>query len=410
MALDGATRGRRRGAAGEAFPIPQPGADAAVAARAMAIEAGMEGRGVDRLLATLQSQPRVTLDNAALWLCFAGAFPRRPAGPDERRWLRLALTYAHAAGVITLPGEKSRLWDRTGTPALPRAVRVARPEAAPVDDSWRRLPWHPALQWVPELRTQLAGEIPFLRRVHEGLVQGAFTEVVPIRHRSLQLTGDEKRLEKLLGGSLFQPGRLSLSLLGCEPELPPLAWVTVGSSPRVIVFENSGPFDLATRVLQGMVDPPYGTVVYGAGMGFVTSVARLARLQVRPTEIAYVGDLDRNGLRIPTLASTQATAAGLPAPVAPPGLHQAMLDGACALGQPGGWATKGQEGDVTGPKVMEASDSSRMEVADEALLAFLPPDLRPMVQAMWAHGHRIPEEVLSPEALRHLWSGQAAVG
>jgi hypothetical protein len=376
----------------------------------------MEEKGIDEMLETLRTARHVTVDEPTLWSIFARAFPRRPSGPEERRWLRLMLTHAHAAHVIELPGIKSRRWDRSGVPALPTAVSVVRPVAVPVDESWRRLPWHPALQWVPALKRQAGLDVTFLRGVHEGLVRDAFAEIVPIRHRSLQLTGDEKRLEKLMYGSLFQPGRLTTKLLGCEPELPPLSWVTVGRSPRVLVFENAGPFDLATRLLREMEQPPYGTVAYGAGLSFITSVARLARLQVLPSEIAYAGDLDRNGLRIPVLAEPSAIEVGLPAPTPASGIHEAMLEGAAAFGQADGWpARKGDGADDRRPddhstpddpaitaRGGSARDTGR-DVGDETLLAFLPTPLRTQVRSIWTAGRRVPEEVLAPEALRLLF-------
>ena len=48
------------------------------------------------------------------------------------------------------------------------------------------------------------------------LVEGWFEASEPLKYRSLQLTGDEKRLQKLCKCRLFGPGRLTLDMLGCE--------------------------------------------------------------------------------------------------------------------------------------------------------------------------------------------------
>jgi len=118
-----------------------------------------------------------------------------------------------------------------------------------------------------------------------------------MKYRSLQLTGDEKRLATWMGTSLFGPGRLTLPLLGCLPDVLPLAWEAVGDGGRMVIFENAGPFVVARGVLAGMSDRPFDLVGYGAGGSIVASLGHLLTIEPRPTSIAYVGDLDRAGSR-----------------------------------------------------------------------------------------------------------------
>src|SRR5690606_12832861 len=101
------------------------------------------------------------------WGCFAEAFPHRPQGRMEREWLHAALETLRARGRIEYPSERSRLWDRSADPVLPQMVTRIEQQAA-VDESWRSLPWHPRLAWVPDLPRLSTDQVAFLRRVHEG--------------------------------------------------------------------------------------------------------------------------------------------------------------------------------------------------------------------------------------------------
>ena len=88
---------------------------------------------------------------------------------------------------------------------------------------WRQFPWHPCLQWVFRLRSLPPDHFAFLKQLNRGLVEGWFEQPECFKYRSLQLTGDEKRLETLVKGTLFAPGCLTLEMLGCLPETLPLA-------------------------------------------------------------------------------------------------------------------------------------------------------------------------------------------
>lgn len=161
-------------------------------------------------------------------------------------------------------------------------------------------------------------------------------------HRSLQLTGNEKRLGELLHSALFRPGRLSLALLG-----------------------------------------------FGSGASFERSVLHLTLVEHQIERIEYVGDLDRHGLRIARRAAELAQSEHLPPIVPARGLHRAMLQSVQQFGYP--------EGLEYQPKARR-SDSS-----DEALAAWLPGDVRMDVLKIIQAGRRVPEEVLGPDELQHVW-------
>jgi hypothetical protein len=88
----------------------------------------------------------------------------------------------------------------------------------------RSLAWEPELAFLAAARPNL----PFteLRQLNEFLrKRAAHPELVPIKERSLQIFGDEKRLDLLLSSALFRPGRLELARhLHCEIIGVPLAW------------------------------------------------------------------------------------------------------------------------------------------------------------------------------------------
>src|ERR1700680_3882747 len=59
---------------------------------------------------------------AVLWKYFAEAFPYRPGGVENRKWLQRALKEAATQGIIRLPSVRGRCWDHTLEPPLPTVV------------------------------------------------------------------------------------------------------------------------------------------------------------------------------------------------------------------------------------------------------------------------------------------------
>jgi hypothetical protein len=323
-----------------------------------------------------------------LWRVLARVFPHRASGPPERRLLLDVLKSIEARGKIRLPPEGGRRWDRSMDPAVPTSVDVVRAERARPGLPWRMFPWHPKLQWVVRCRNLSARQVEFLHRVHEGLVNGTFLEPAPLKYRSLQLTGDEKKLASLAATSLFGPSRLTFELLACLPDALPLAWEEVGEGGRIVIFENAGPFAVARRVLGELTCRPYDVIAYGGGRSIVAALGHIKTIDRGIDSIHYVGDLDHAGLDIAWEARRRSKELGLPA-VAPAGeLHRQMLSAAESFGHPLGWPA--EEG---------FSDSERRRILD-----VLSPEVRGRVEDMLEKGRRIPEEVLGPDELRNAWS------
>lgn len=341
---------------------------------------------VGRFAEILRAHRGKRIPENEIWDAFAQAFPYRPMGVAEREWLRSALNALADEGVLTLPAERSTYWDRSIDPPLPQLVtRIDAPVQR--SESWRGDAWHPLLSWVSGMPRLAEDQVFFLQRIQDALVAGSLRTPAPVRYRSLQLTGDEKRLERHMTTVLFGEGRLSVEMLNLYHDVLPLAWERVGPGGAVLVFENSAPFSVARDVLSAMERPPYGIVAYGAGRCFIQSVEHLLSINCEVSSIDYVGDLDEPGLEIAKGAGETARRTGA-LPVLRPalGLHKMMITAAERFGHANGWP-----------------DPKRTSLANPSAADVLPPDVRSRVLAVIAAGHRIPEEVLGPEEMRAVW-------
>lgn len=194
--------------------------------------------------------------------------------------------------------------------------------APPSDEDSRRIAEHP---WVPELcfLREVRVNLPFLdlERLDYFLKDcRPYAAIVPIKERSLQIFGDEKRLDLLADSALFREGRLSLARLRCEIVGEPLAWKRgpLGADHQpVIVLENAATWHSYDRWNQ--MTKQFSAVVYGGGNRFVDGAGFLSEIFQeigghRP--VFYFGDLDSAGLLIPQRASRRTQEAGLP-PIQP---------------------------------------------------------------------------------------------
>jgi hypothetical protein len=256
------------------------------------------------------------------------------AHEDGRRRLGAALKALEASGRARLPG-RLQDWDRGPKPWLPRhvsRVRAPRPAREPVTipdavyavlppDNAARLA---ALRPGPSDVAVLAGVAGWLA------AGGAQRPVVPSRERSLQVFGDEKRLDGLVRGRLFAAGVLSLGLLRAEVVPVPLraTWVPGrrAGRPRCLIAENHHTWASLLRRAWATADAHAGIHVgWGAGNQFPQGVAGVGLLEPPVAAVAYFGDLDANGLAIPAAADVAARPAGLP-PVRPAlGLYHLLL-------------------------------------------------------------------------------------
>lgn len=333
----------------------------------------------------LKCEGRRTIPQTALWNAFSAAYSDLPSGPERRAWLLTVLEELAERGEIQLPVRHGKLWDRTSEIVLPTNITLLLPAAdLAAALQWRQFPWHPSLQWVLQLRSLAADQFAFLMRVNEGLVEGWFAQPECFKYRSLQLTGDEKRLESLLKGGLFSSGCLTLEMLGCEPDALPLATELLSSQPTMLVFENAAPFMLARSIAAGTLPQEIGRLAYGAGKQVLKAVPYFSMIEPAIKEVLYVGDLDAEGQKIAAdLQRLSKTVAVQPAHK----FHRTMLESATKLRFPDGWPVK---------------DDQPLSVS-ESVISILDPVVARKVSTLIAAGRRIPEEVLSRAAMSNLF-------
>jgi hypothetical protein len=177
--------------------------------------------------------------------------------------------------------------------------------------------WSPKLAFLATARVTVAPED--LLKLNTFLLNHLESQqVIPIKERSLQIFGDEKRLDALLSTSLFRNGRLDLKNdVQCEIVGEPMGWKRGPAEARarpVIVIENAGTWHSYCR--WNAERKLFSAVVYGCGNRFADGNRYLADIFMEldgPRRVLYFGDLDPQGLLIPQEASGRAQAAGLPA-------------------------------------------------------------------------------------------------
>jgi hypothetical protein len=274
-----------------------------------------------RLGDVLAAWPRRRIRLDELWKVLDEVEPATRTDNRRRRILDGLIAELTAAGEVELPAARS--YDRTEVPALPRFLSLRRETTAP-EAPRRPVVWHPSLSWVPASRLA-PSQLERLEGVNDWLQVSRDPLIVPSRERSVEIFGDEKALDRLIGGALFASGRLSLELLRCRRVVPRLHCEHVGAGSVLLVVENSDTFDSLVTALQGRNDHQVGLVGWGAGTGFEASVLSIAALGRAIDEVSYFGDLDENGLRIPASAALVAEGVGLPQVRPAAGLYGSMF-------------------------------------------------------------------------------------
>lgn len=225
-------------------------------------------------------------------------------------WIQLkAVSFRpHLIDRIVIPVEAEARW------------REAFGFVPPSDEEARRIL---AFDWEPELAfvRQARFNVPFaeLCRLNQFIKdRRKSAPVVPIKERSLQLFGDEKRLDVLASSALFRADRLDLTKhLGCEVVGVPLAWkrgpAPAGEQP-IIIIENAATWHSFCR--WNSARALFSAVVYGDGNRVMDGVRFLADVFGElggQRRIFYFGDLDPPGIFIPQEASRRSVRMGLPA-------------------------------------------------------------------------------------------------
>lgn len=277
----------------------------------------------------LTAAGKVRIPLSELRLLWSTVAPRLVGDRQQTAALAAALTELSARGEVQLP---ATAWDSSTSPPLPRSITVPIARHNTRVRPWIDFPWCAELGWVASLPTLTDARFNDLVAINTWLAQNraCCTPVLPMRYRSAQVFGDEKRLEAMARTRLFGPGRLSMDLLACRRLPPPLAAAEVGPGPDVLVVENSDPYWMAIEALRTEATHSIGLVAWGSGKSFPSQIPTLSvdvagRGPIRGT-VWYWGDMDPEGLTIAVEAAKVATAHGGPAIRPATRLWDAMAD------------------------------------------------------------------------------------
>jgi hypothetical protein len=332
-----------------------------------------------RLVSALKKTGRRRIPLDMLRLLFAAACPELAEQPDRRTRLAETLQNAADAGDILLP-RGLRSWDRAGGASLPGFVTLAALQPAPPPAIEPGYGWHPLLKFAASETNRL--RLQAAKRVNEWLkTDPDLTLIVPIKERSLEIFGDEKRLDELRGGTTMLFGRLGLAAIACRICPVPMPFDAGPDTARgqpILVIENNDTW--ASFAAWNRAAGRYSAIAYaggGHGKSLAYDEAFLDELRTRfeAKALFYFGDLDPAGIRIASRAAERrAQRGGVP-------LHpaSALYD----------W-------------LLSAGMRTALPNGEQALpsdLAWLPDTLRDAVSALFAAGQRIPQESLGTRVL-----------
>ena len=263
-------------------------------------------KAAETLLEALASAAggRVRIEIDTIRAAFLSAFPQWQGSADRRERLSTLLAELATAERVRLPGDRRQGWEQAPAPPLPRWLMLLR-EAAPAETSFdhRNFPWVLELSFVASLRTVLNPEE--LRLIHDFLKDCPERRpIVPVKERSFQLFGNEKRLDSLRKTKLFDPGRLTLELLRCRdvPASLPSVPAPRPSEGEWLIVENEATFHSFARMNRALA--LHAGVALGSGRNVLRAVDFLLTLSGTNTHphaagFVYFGDIDRDGIEIP---------------------------------------------------------------------------------------------------------------
>lgn len=337
---------------------------------------------MSEFLARLQASPRKQIQLDELKRQYFSLYPDIQNSPERSGRLLAELRALEGQGHITLPAAAS--WERLGSPPLPTFVRLVREKAAtPLVD-------YKDVAWVPELgfwHLLNPGQLVAAKCINDFLLlrRGSLRRV-PIKERSLQIFGDEKRLDGMKTGDTLFQGRLSLATLGTFQVPLPLPYRQADAPGQpVLVVENHNSFWSFGEWNHDV--RKYAAVVYGSGEAFRLTGAALGQVlrEVDGIGALYLGDLDVKGVRIP--AEFNAAPRGDSPPVQPASeLYTWLLANGLRR------------------EKSECSDGTLVQAA-----TWLGVELGEKVHAMWQEGRWIPQEALGLEQLLQVGSPTSLV-
>lgn len=239
---------------------------------------------------------------------------------------------AASEGIFSFPAESGPAWTGAGRQRRPTFIKLPSVKTEKfVDDH----PWHQELAFA-------IGERPGLRRdtllaIDKWLKSSRESAVLaPPKERSLEITGDEKRLDQWLSGHSYFQGRLPFAALRCEAAPLPIP-TEIGQNPAgksILVVENADTFHSFMK--WNAKHDVLAAVAYGAGgndralayhEGYLDQILQ----RTGAARILYLGDIDPAGLEIPTGANRRRRQLHLPAIEPATELYRWLLDNGRAM-------------------------------------------------------------------------------
>ncbi|MGY0500673.1 hypothetical protein ACWZHB_19480 [Nocardia sp. FBN12] len=254
------------------------------------------------LRAALVAKGSVRISHEDLWRLWCVAAPRLVGSPQQTDDLHECLRALAEENTICLPSRSSkRLW--------PSYVTVPASRPAVKSKPWVSYPWRAELGWAASLRTLSQELFAELVAINTWLGRHATQTVplVPLRYRSAEIFGKEKRLDDLARTTLFDSGRLTLDLLACVRYPPPLPAAIVGNGPDVLIVENSDTYWVFHELLRDITGHPIGAIAWGSGRTFPAQVDALGVDVAGRGPVSgiawYWGDFDPAGIAIAEAAA-----------------------------------------------------------------------------------------------------------
>jgi len=248
----------------------------------------------DHFIGNLPHRRRVTQE--LLWEAIRITFPKQGTSENWRQKLKFMLDIFAAEGTISLPVGKNS-YDK-GNPPLPQWILrndVKKPERERLDHHL----WAPELAFLSE--SPLEADTDWLKVDAWLKAGGRHANFIPQKERSLNIFGDEKRLDIFLRKTPFRSGLLSRDTLRCYYVPEPIC-CTHGppdSKDKLgLVVENATTFSSLCEFNRSA--GRYAFIAYGGGNSFLSTVEGLMMTlnEYGHRKVLYFGDLDWDGLQI----------------------------------------------------------------------------------------------------------------
>ncbi|MCH9739968.1 MAG: hypothetical protein K0U38_03885 [Epsilonproteobacteria bacterium] len=196
---------------------------------------------------------------------------------------------------ITLPKSKDPKHWRKGKPELPTWINIIKVKK---ERSSSTIYWHPKLSFMYSEKNP--STVKSAKVINEYLVNrtsGAFP--IAIKERSLLLFNDEKKLDSLRKGMIFQ--HITLNDIDCYlVSIPIISTLFSNQSEKIIVIENYNTYDSFCKFNKKV--NYYHEVIYGWGVNANSEDMAHAIYERwdknHNLTISYFGDIDPAGINI----------------------------------------------------------------------------------------------------------------